>query len=61
MAVKSDVSQGLVTSGLQAHPALSPLGTSVSPSYIYMRGLFSTDHATPFPVAKRQFNMQKLC
>lgn len=48
---KSDVSQGLLTPGLQASLALSP-PWGRSPSYICMRGLFSADHATPSRLLK---------
>lgn len=40
MAVKSDVSRGLLTPGLQANLALSPLWGECQPSYIYMRAFF---------------------
>lgn len=60
MAVWSDVSRGLLTPGLPANLALSSSWGNVTIIHLH-EGPFSTEHATPFPVAKRQFNMQKLC
>lgn len=47
MAVKSDVSRGLLTPGLQANLALSPPWGECQPSYIYMRAF--SPRITPPP------------
>jgi hypothetical protein len=60
VAVKSDVSWGLLTPGPQL--VLPFFLSGVVSAVIHLHeDLFSIDHATLFPVAKRRFNMQKLC